>query len=137
MAGFADIEELLIGWAKTNLGYRYVTDERPLNLVELIRTDPAHVIERFGGADITPTVDVARVDWDVYANTRAAAKHHAEVVRAAVRTGLVGTVLGGVTVVGRVETLSAPQPAPYDSRNTVRRMTMAFQLTLHQFSGVS
>jgi hypothetical protein len=134
--GYVDVEALVIDWLKTRLEYRYVSDELPPNLVDLLRTDPVHVVERFGGSDQTLGLDVARVDIDTFANSRAGAKLHAETVRSGLRLYLTKHVYAG-TVVSKVETISAPIHAPYDSRRAVRRFTQAVQITAHQFSGVT
>lgn len=136
MAGFVDVETLLINWLTTSLGYKYASDELPTNLVDLLRTDPVIVVERFGGSDQTIGLDVARVDIDTYGNSRAGAKLHAETIRAGMRLHLTKHVHAG-TVVSKVETISAPTHAPYDSKRAVRRFTASYQVTLHQFSGVS
>jgi hypothetical protein len=135
VAGYTSTEALLINWV-TGLGYTQVTDELPDNLVDLIRTAPVVIVERFGGADTTITLDVARVDIDVYANSREGALGHAETIRAAARARLRGYTFGGA-VVGRVETISAPRRALYDSRSVVRRFTAAYQITTHHYVGVS
>lgn len=135
MAGYVDVETLLIAWIKAKLGFVNVTDELPTNLVDLIRTDPVIVVERFGGADAVPTLDVARVDIDVYANSRSGAKTHAETIRVKVRTQLPRYVYSG-SVVSKTATLSAPTVVPYDSRNSVRHCAASYQVHLHQFAGI-
>lgn len=135
VGNFVDIEALLIDWHKTVLGYINVSTEEPTNLVDLTRTNPVIVLDRYGGADRVPTIDVARVDISVYANSLDGAKQHAETIRAAIRTRLVHRIHGGA-VVARVETMSAPMRLPYDSRNLVRRVGASYQITTHQFAGV-
>lgn len=136
MADHVDAEQTLIDWLKAVLGYVNVTDELPTNLVDLCRTNPVIVVERFGGNDDTPTIDVARVDVDVYANSRAGAKLHAERIRTAFRTRLAGSRTA-TAAMGRVSTISAPTAAPYDSQASVRRFTAAYQIVLHTYTGVS
>lgn len=97
---------------------------------------PLHVVERFGGSDATITLDVARLDIDTFCADRTTALGHAETIRQAARTRLRGYIYLNRSVVGKVETISAPSIAPYDSRNSVRRATQAVQLHLHQFAGV-
>jgi hypothetical protein len=131
--GYVDAAELVAAWLRTVLGYPNVTHELPTNL----RFDmPLHVVERFGGADQTITLDVARLDIDTFCPDRATALGHAETIRQATRTRLARWVYLARTTVAKVETISAPTIAPYDSRNQVRRATQAVQLTLHQFTGV-
>lgn len=136
MAPYADAEDLATAWLKNVLGYKNVTHEVPTNLVDLLRTDPVVVAERFGGADDIITLDVARLDVDVFANSRDGAKHHSALILAAMRTRMAGYRYGG-TVVGKVATVSAPTHAAWDSRNAVRRFLFSVQLHLHQYTGVS
>lgn len=136
MGVYADLETLLADWLKTTLGLVNVVHEVPTNLADLCRTDPVVVVDRFGGTDATVTIDTARVDVDVFANSREAAKTHGEAIRRALRIRLPRTTLGGVTAVLTVETLSAPTVVSYDSRGTIRRTTAGYQLRVHQFTGV-
>lgn len=135
--------DLVIDFLTGTLGYTQVVKRRhatplgtPPNLVDLLRTAPVIVVDRFGGADATITIDVARLDIDVYANDEAAAETHSETIRTAMRTRLPGHLYRGA-VVNRVATVSAPTEAPYDSRNTVWRFTAAYQVTVHTYSGVA
>lgn len=136
MGTYADLETLLAAWLKTTLGYVNVLHEVPTNLFDLCRTNPVIVVDRFGGSDQTITFDVARLDVDVFANSRDAAKSHGETIRRAMRLRLPRTVLGGTTHILKVETVSAPTVVPYDSRNVIRRTTAAYQIHAHQFTGV-
>lgn len=129
---YADIEALLHDWLTSVLGYENVTFELPTNLVFVM---PLVVVERFGGADATITLDQPTVDIDVFAASREDARAHAESIRQALRTKLPGRTFRGA-VVQRVRTISGPTKAPYDSRGTVRRFTAAYQIQLHQFAGV-
>ncbi|HLL69019.1 MAG TPA: hypothetical protein VK453_25390 [Micromonosporaceae bacterium] len=139
MGNFVDVPDLLIDWHKTVLGYANVVEADsttlPTNLLDLLRTDPVITIDRFGGNDVTPTIDVARVDIDCYANSLAGAKLHAGAIRTAIRTALVGHMFGGAVVL-RVETLSAPTRLPYDSRSVVWRFGGSYQVRTHQYTGV-
>lgn len=136
MGAYADLETLLADWLKTTLGLVNVVHEVPTNLADLCRTDPVVVLDRFGGTDQTVTIDTARVDVDVFANSRDAAKTVGEAIRRVLRIRLPRTILGGVTAVLTVETLSAPTVVSYDSRGTIRRTTAGYQLRVHQFTGV-
>lgn len=136
MGSYADLETLLADWLKATLGLVDVVHEVPTNVVDLCRTNPVVVVDRFGGSDTTITFDVARLDVDVFANSRDAAKLHGEAIRRAMRLQLPRAVLGGTTHVLKVETISAPTVVPYDSRNVIRRTTAAYQLRTHQFTGV-
>lgn len=132
-SGYVDVADLVTTWLQTTLGYPNVANELPTNLVFLM---PLVVVERFGGDEPLITFDVARLDVDVFTPDRATALAHAETIRQALRTRLPGYVHQGRTVVQRVDTISPPTRAPYDSRNTVRRVTAAYSVRLHQFSGV-
>lgn len=136
MGSYVDLEQLLADWLKATLGFVNVVHEVPTNLVDLCRTNPVVVVDRFGGADRTITIDVARVDVDVFGSSREAVKSHGEAIRRAMRTQLPRTTLGGATHVLKVETVSAPTVVAYDSRNTLRRTTAAYQISTHQFTGV-
>lgn len=133
MAPYADVETLLSDWLKTQLGFANVVHELPTNLMFVM---PLVVVERFGGTDNVITLDIARVDIDVFCPDRATAKANAEKIRTAMRWQLPGYVANGTTV-ARVETLSAPSIAPFDSRNSIRRASASYQVRLHQFTGVS
>lgn len=130
---YASVETLLAAWLKATLGYENVAHELPTNLVFLM---PLIVVDRFGGNDDTITIDRANVDIDCFAPTRVDALAHGEHIRKAMRTQLPRTVLGGATTVLKVETLSAPTAAAFDSKNTVRRCTASYRVHLHQFTGV-
>ncbi len=136
MGNYVDLEQLLADWLKVTLGYVNVVHEVPPNLVDLCRTNPVVVVDRFGGADSTITIDVARIDVDVFASSRDAAKLHGEAIRQAMRVRLPRTTLGGATHVLKVETVSAPTVVAYDSRNDIRRTAAGYQISTHQFTGV-
>jgi hypothetical protein len=131
---YADVEALVKQWLTTTLAYTNVTHDLPTNLAFVL---PLIVVERFGGSDDVITLDVARVDLDVFAASRDTAKQHALTIWSALRTRLPGHVHDNTTVVGKVKTISPPTKAAFDSRNTVHRFTMAVQIHLHQFAGVS
>lgn len=96
---------------------------------------PLLVVARFGGADTALTIDQPTVQVDVFASTEDTAEQLGETVRAALRTRLPRYVHGGA-VVGRVGTLSAPQLIPW-SAASVYRTSARYQLTVHQYTGIS
>jgi hypothetical protein len=104
----------------------------PANLTFAV---PLAVVARFGGSDLRITLDTARVDVDYYASTEDTAEAGGELIRAAMRTQLHGWKFGGAAV-GRVETMSAPKLLPWAASN-VFRVNSAYQVTTHQYSGVS
>lgn len=130
---YASVEQILVGWIKTVLGYENVATELPTNLTFLM---PLVVVEKFGGTDDTITLDVSRVDIDCLAPTRADALAHGEHIRQAIRTKLRGYTVGGVTF-GQAHTIGAPTAAPFDSKHRVRRCTASYQILTHHFTGVS
>lgn len=129
---YANVEDLLAGWLKTVLGYEHVVHEQPTNLRFVL---PLIVVERFGGADGRIGLDIANVDVDVFATSRADAAAQAENIRRSIRMTLPGYVHGG-TVIAKTETISAPSHAPWDSTAQVRRFVAAYRIHLHQFGGL-
>src|SRR2546421_967032 len=123
--GYADVEELFKTWLQSVLGYENVVHEQPTNLTFVM---PLIVVERFGGSDPVITLDLPHVDVDVFAPDRASAKAHANTIWQAARTRMPGYVYAGRTVVNRVATINGPVRVPWDSRNQVRRYTLALQL---------
>lgn len=132
MGAYVDVASLIGGWISSTLGLTNVVHELPTNLIYVM---PLVVVERFGGADDTITLDVARLDVDVFCPDRASALSQGERIRQAMRTQLVGYTALGTTVM-RVATISAPTIAPFDSRDQVRRCTQSVQVHLHQYAGV-
>ncbi|MGI5247771.1 hypothetical protein [Dactylosporangium sp. CA-139066] len=114
------------GWLKN------VHRRPPGNLASSV---PLLTVARFGGTDDTITIDRPTVQVDVFASTEDSAEQLGEDVRAALRTRLPRHVHGGA-VVGRVETLSAPQLVPW-SAASVYRTSARYRLTVHQYTGVS
>lgn len=129
MPNYPDAATLLIHWAKEELDdATNACHQLPTNYVQTIATGPVHVIERFGGADRLPGLDVAHVSVSVYGAGRQGTLLAAETLRRGVR-GLQGRALAGVAF-SRVATISAPTVRPFDSRSIVL-VTASYQLTLH------
>ncbi len=128
MALYPDPAKLLVDWAKTTLLIVNACTELPTNYVQTLKDGPVHVIERFGGADPLPGLDVAHMAVDVYATTREGAMTAANTVRRALRNQQ-GRAYAGVTF-SRVATISAPTRRLFDSRSVVL-VTASYQLTLH------
>lgn len=114
------------------VGFERVFREVPPNLLTAV---PLLTVARFGGVDQGITVDKPRVQIDVFASTADTAEDLAEDVRTAMRTRLPRRTFGGA-VVGRVETMSGPQLLPWTA-STVFRCSARYQLTVHQYTGVS
>lgn len=144
MPNYPDIETLLAAWLVDWLGagpasptLRRVVSELPDDLFGGNAT-PCAVIERFGGYDTIPGLDIARVNIDVYClgpdplQAREAALARGEDIRRAIRLNLTGRTLGlGGPVVSKTVVMSAPTIRPYDSRRQVRRSQAAYELRLH------
>lgn len=131
MAGYVPTFDLLQAWL-AGLGYDKVYQFPPTNLTYVV---PCLVVARFGGADTVITLDTARVSVDVFTADASSASAFAETIRAAIRTQLHGYRYGGA-VVGKVETMSAPQLLPWDAPNAYRAGA-TYQIVTHQYSGVS
>lgn len=135
---YVDVPDLLQDWCKTVLGYTNVVadGEPPRNLTDLIRTAPVIVVDRFGGAEDVVTIDNANVNVTTFANSIDGAKHHAAFIHSALMTRLRGHTYQG-TVVTRVQAIRQPIKLPWDSRNVIHARSAAYQIRLHQFSGVA
>ncbi|GAA0719861.1 hypothetical protein Drose_06155 [Dactylosporangium roseum] len=137
MAGYITAYALLkaflaeIGEADQVAVFKNVHRRPPGNLATNV---PLLVIARFGGADDKLTIDRPRIQIDVFASSEDAAEKLGEDVRAALRTRLPRYQHGGA-VVGRVETMSAPQLVPW-SASSVFRASARYQMTVHQYTGI-
>lgn len=89
LATYADVEQLLIGWAPTITTLRALT-ETPADLDTLLATTPVMRITRIGGATIAPGIDFPTVDFDCFGLTRPAAKGFAIQMMTAVDLHLSG-----------------------------------------------
>jgi hypothetical protein len=126
---YPDPATLLVAWATATItGLTNACTEVPTNLVQTLAAGPTHVIERFGGTDPLPGVDVATIAVDTYAGTRAGAITAAETLRRALREQQ-GRAFAGVRF-SRVATISAPTRRPFGSRSVVL-VGASYQLTLH------
>jgi hypothetical protein len=123
--GYPDVEKLLATWLPARLSVRVVTDT-PSNLAQVL---PVIQVQRFGGAETAPGIDIANIDVDVYAATRSAANTLAERARYALTLSLPGRQVGGATI-SRVATISGPSWRPYDN-TALRRVGATYQLTVH------
>lgn len=124
---YADVERLLVAFLPGQLGGVRVLTELPANLADVL---PVVAVLRLGGTDASVAFDVATVDVDVYAASRAAASALAEQVRRALRFALPHTA--GVR---HVQTLSAPAWRPYDN-TALRRFGATYQLTVQATSAL-
>ncbi len=131
MGNFVTAYALLKDFLPT-VGFTKVFREVPSNLVQAV---PLVTVARFGGADDTATIDKPVVQLDVFASTADSAEEHGEDLRTAMRVKLVKRTFNGA-VVGRVATFSGPQLMPWGLTN-VYRVSARYQLTIHQYSGIS
>ena len=122
---YPDVERLLVTYLGDALAVRVVTD-LPANLQQVL---PLVQVARIGGADDV-VLDAARVDVDVFATGRGAAVELAERCRGALRFGLAGQVVDGVTVY-RVRTGEGPAWRPYEDTAGVRRFGAVYEITTH------
>lgn len=121
MAGYADVEALLVGW----LAARFPTVRACTELPAALPPQTIQVV-RFGGGPGAIPFDLAHVDIDCYAADRAGAHALAASVQAALMYALPGYSTNGSRVLS-AECTSGPSWAPYDNTN-VRRNTAAYQV---------
>jgi len=141
---YPDIETLLCDWLASKLPtgpdalFRRWVPEVPGDMFASSTGTPCVVIERYGGSDDIPGLDVARVSIDVYCAgpdpllSRAAAKARGEDIRRVISLSIVGQTLGlGGPVVSHRRILQAPTIRPYDSRAAIRRSQGSYEIRLH------
>lgn len=134
MPNYPDAAALLVDWAKGSLPAPRAgltvnaCHDIPTNLAQVLATGPCHVIERVGGADRLPGLDVATVAVDTFGEGRTGTLAAAETLRRALIV-LRGRPLAGV-MVSQVATISAPTRRRFDSRSIVL-VTATYQVTLH------
>jgi hypothetical protein len=127
---YVDIEPALVGWIPTVLTARAVT-ELPADLAGAITAHSGVVrVVRVGGPAPVPSLDIATVEIECFAATRAAARTLAYQLRDALRYQLPGHVFIAGGSVSRVQTVSGPAWRPYDDIS-VRRVGALYQITTH------
>jgi len=102
-----------------------VVTETPGNLANVL---PCIEVNRFGGSDDIYTLDVANLDIDVFAASRADAYMLAEQVRTNLRLHAEGQEVDGA-LIAQVATLSAPKWVPYDN-TTMRRISASYRIAI-------
>lgn len=122
---YVDTERILVAWLSAQLACRVVTD-LPADLEKRV---PLLQIQRFGGADVAPGLDVVSLDVDSYGPDRGSAIALAEDARAALRFELPGTQIDGA-VFTRVTTIEGPAFRPYDN-TALRRFGATYQIYVH------
>lgn len=126
---YADVAKVLQAWAKESLACANVCTELPPNLYGVVKDGPVHVVERLGGADEVPGLDVARVVWDTYGVGRDGTQQAAERIRRAVRMSLPGRTFSGCTF-SETKTISAPRKFDYRDRQ-IYFFSATYQLKVH------
>lgn len=125
---YADVEQLLIGWAPTVVACRPLT-ETPDNLQVVLATQPVVRITRIGGPTSDPGIDQPTVDFDCFGLTRPSAKAFALQLWSLVDLQLSGySNSHGVVLASR--TLSGPSWRPWENTD-VRRFGFTVRLTVH------
>jgi len=122
---YADVERLLVGWLGEQCNCRVVTD-LPADLEKWV---PLLQIQRIGGSDPRPGLDIVGLDVDAYGPDRGSAIELAEDARHALRFELPGTQLENA-VITRVDTTEAPSYRPYDNTE-LRRFGGTYRVIVH------
>lgn len=142
MPNYPDPVTALIDWLAELLGagadgdHRRIVPEQPTDLLSAPEHLPTHVVERIGGYDPHPGVDLVRVNVDTYATgpdphkARTAALERAEDIRRAVRIELAGTDMGGIWV-ARTRVVAAPTIRFWDTGAAIRRAQATYELVIH------
>lgn len=147
MPNYPDPIEAIIGWLALHLGaapdgeHRRILPEQPADLHSAVERLPTTVVERVGGYDPHPGVDLVRFNTDTWATgpdpmwARAAALARAEDIRRAVRVEMPGTWLGdpdnGGIWVARTAVVAAPTIRPWDTAAPLRRAQATYQIVVH------
>jgi hypothetical protein len=126
MTTFADVELLVTTWLrdKFNVTVQTETDDTLEQKIPLIK------VERIGGVDNNPGIDVARIDVECFAGTRQEASALADRVRAGLRFDLPGYSNGAGTVLGAICFLG-PTSLPAYENPKVRRFLATYEITVH------
>lgn len=142
MPNYPDPVTALIGWLAELLGagpesdHRRIVPEQPTDLLSAPERLPTTVIERIGGFDPHPGLDIVRVNADTYATgpdphaARSAALARAEDVRRAVRIELPCSDMGGIWV-AKTTVVAAPTIRFWDTGASIRRAQATYELTVH------
>ncbi len=146
MPNSPDPATAFIDWLATLLGagpeaeHRRILPEQPTDLHSAVERLPTTVVERIGGYDPHPGVDLVRLNCDTWATgpdpytARAAALARAEDIRRAVRIELPATWLGeaenGIWV-ARTTVVAAPTIRFWDTAAPVRRAQATYELVVH------
>ena len=124
---FVDLPSLIGPWLRAGYGLSTWWDaDLPDN--QALALGLVH-LSGIGGSATLPAIVSPTLDVDAYAATIEQARALTAVVFDAFMLDLPNTVLGGCTVC-RVGVLTYPGPQPYDDNDDIRRMSMAFGLTV-------
>lgn len=131
MGNFVTAYALLKDFLPT-VGFPKVFREAPPNLTHAV---PLVTVARFGGVDKKIVIDQPVAQIDVFAATADSAEELAEDLRTAMLTKLPRYQFGGAVVTGAA-TFAGPQLMPWASSN-VWRVSARYQVSVHQYSGIS
>ncbi|MFI1799440.1 hypothetical protein ACH427_19115 [Streptomyces sp. NPDC020379] len=120
-----DAEAALVAWLTPRLGVRVCTDAP----ADLDASLPLVRLRRIGGTDDGFRLDLAVVDIDVFAGTRASAAGLASFIREAVLSALPGSADPGV-VFTATSTVAAPAWRPWENP-AVTRIGATYAVHLH------
>lgn len=126
----AEAEAVLVAWAKATFPQDRTVTETPPNLGDLVAagTNVIQVTCIGGNGEEVSTFTNPRVDFDIYAPNRIAARSLAYEVRRQFRDSPGQTFAGGF--ISRVSNDTEPTWTPYDNTN-LRRFTYSAQIRLH------
>lgn len=128
--GSVDIELVLIGWLRDQLGPDVVVrDETDNNLADEL---PTVQVQRATGTDDGFRLDRALMSVDVFAATRGDATALSATIRGLLHGALRGTTVGGA-VFGAVTTVAAPSVRPYENV-ALRRVGATYEIYSHPVS---
>lgn len=123
---YVEAEPLLLSWLRTAFPAARLVTETPADLAAHL---PLIRVQRFGGTADAYQFDTARLDVDVFAATRAAARTLAYQVRASLLQDLPGQYVDGAMVLS-VDEFLGPIWTPYENTN-LRRFTLSVSIRLH------
>lgn len=124
-----NVEPLLVAWLTPRYLSARVSTERPADLNGAL---PYVQIVGIGGSSDAYRFSLPRVDVDVFAATRAAARDLAEQIERDLLENLPGDSVNGVGVL-QVSSSMSPTWTPDDNTN-IRRFTLSIGLRLHDRS---
>lgn len=145
MPAYDDPETLIVNWLADTLpagpheDFRRVVTEIPPDLFANVDNLPAVLVERFGGNDPHPGLDIVRLAVDDFCTgpdpiqARKAAIDRGNDIRRHMVLNLANQRLGDDGPwVSKVRVDQAPTIRPYDTSGAIRRAHAAYSLWLHR-----